>query len=163
MQQESGLDIIISVFIRYSELSAVKYDLEKGIIKVEIALNTSLTDQQRSKFVSSYNKTLGLFYKMGKFQPVFTKLSFLENTGITILRLYRDGKTLREDEMELFVLLLRQEFASLLVRDDNDMGLGALFSSEAKRTLMQKLGGSQKNYHNIFAYRDQGRVFVFNK
>lgn len=163
MVNESGLDAIISVFIRYSELSAVKYDVKSDTIKVETALNDNINEEQRSKFINCCHQSMELFYRMTRMEPVQFALKFIENSGVTILRLYRDSKTLREQEMELFVRLLRQEFASLLIRDANDIASLANHSSEIKRTVLQKIKQSQDSYHNIFAYRDEGRVFVFNK
>jgi len=163
MVSESSLDTIISVFIRHSELCAVKYDVKSDTIKIDTALNDSIDEEKRNKFITCCQKSMALFYGMTKVEPVQFALKFIENSGITILRLYRDSKTLQEQEMELFVQLLRQEFKSLLIRDDNDIAAIANLSGDIKRNLLQKLKQSYDTYHNIFAYRDEGRVFVFNK
>ncbi|MEA4924323.1 MAG: hypothetical protein VB084_03340 [Syntrophomonadaceae bacterium] len=163
MVNESGLDTILSVFIRYSELSAVKYDVKSDTVKIETALSDKVDETKRNNFIDCCQKSMALFYEMTKIQPIKFALSFMENAGITILRLYRDGKTLQEQEMELFVRLLRQEFASLLIKDDNDIATLVNGAGDIKKTLMQKLHQSYDSYHNIFAYRDEGRVFVFNK
>jgi len=163
MENESGLDAIISVFIRHSELSAVKYDVKSDTIKIETALNDNVDEKKRCKFMARCRQSMALFYRMTRVEPVQFALKFIENSGITILRLYRDSKTLREQEMELFVQLLRQEFASLLIRDENDIASLANQSIDIKKTVLQKIKQEHDSYHNIFAYRDEGRVFVFNK
>jgi hypothetical protein len=163
MNNESGLDAVLSVFIRYSELSAVKYDVKRDMVKIEIALNDCLPEEQVKQFEIRYRKTMELYYRMLKYEPTLVELRSIEKSGITILRIYRDGQTLREEEMELFVRLLRQEFDSWLVRDDNDLVTGDLLSGEVKKSLLQKIREYRQPYHNIFAYRDDGRVFVFNK
>jgi len=163
MKMESGLDAVLSVFIRYSELSAVKYDVERDLVKIEIALNDRVPDEQVQLFTKRYRKSMELFYQMLNYQPVTIELGSIEKSGITILRIYRDGLTIREEEMELSVRLLRQEFDSLLVRDDNDIVTGAILNGEVKESLLQKIREYHQPYHNIFAYRDEGRVFVFNK
>ena len=163
MVNESGLDAMISVFIRYSELSAVKYDVKSDTIQIETALNDNINEEKRCKFIARCRQSMDLFYRMTRVEPVQFALKFIENSGITILRLYRDSKTLREQEMELFVQLLRQEFASLLIRDDNDIAALANQSIDVKATLLKKIKQSHDSYHSIFAYRDEGRVFVFNK
>jgi len=163
MKIESGLDAVLSVFIRYSELSAVKYDVEKDLVKIEIALNDRVPDEQVQRFGVKYRKSMELFYHMLNYEPITIELGSIEKSGITILRIYRDGLTIREEEMELCVRLLRQEFDSLLVRDDNDIVTGAMLTGEVKESLLQKIREYHQPYHNIFAYRDEGRVFVFNK
>jgi len=163
MKMDSGVDAIMSSFIRYTELSAVKYDAEKDIIKIEVALNGCIGDQHRSRFVTRYHQSMALFHNMFKIEPSYMDLEIIEKSGITIMRVYRESLTLREQEIELFVLLLRQEFASLLVRDDNDMIAEAALSGDIKDTVLKKIKESRQPYQNIFAYRDEGRVFVFNK
>lgn len=163
MKIDSGVDAILSSFIRYTELSAVKYDAEKDIIKIEVALNGCIGDKHRSSFITRYHQSMLLFHNMLKSEPAYMDLEFIEKSGITIVRLYRESLSLREEEIELFVLLLRQEFSSLLVRDDNDMLAEAAFSRDVKDTVLKKIRESRKPYQNIFAYRDEGRVFVFNK
>lgn len=163
MVSESGLDAIISVFIRHSELSAVKYDVKSDTVKIETALNVNVNEEKRSRFMARCRQSMALFYRMTKMEPVQFALKFIENSGVTILRLYRDSKTLQEQEMELFVRLLKQEFASLLIRDDNDIASLANQSHDIKKHVLQKIMQSYDSYHSIFAYRDEGRVFVFNK
>jgi hypothetical protein len=144
-------------------LSAVKYDVKSDTIKIETALSDRVDEKKRNHFIDGCQKSMDLFFKMTKVQPVKFALNFIENSGITILRLYRDSKTLQEQEMELFVRLLRQEFASLLIKDDNDIVATLSLTGDIKKKLMQRLQQSYDSYHNLFAYRDEGRVFVFNK
>lgn len=162
MDKGSGLDAMMSVFIRYAELSAVKYDAKLDIIKVEIALKDEIISEKADCFLKQYYSCMGLYYNLTKVVPIYNKLKLIENSGITILRLYRDSHTLHEEEIELFVGLVRQKFDSLLIRDDNDMVATAL-SGDAKKNLLDKIRQSHESYHNFFAYRDEGKVFVFNK
>jgi len=163
MDTGTGLDATISVFIRYSELSAVKYDAKRDIIKIEIALNDSIKQEQGSRFINRCHQCMALYYNMTDMEPKHINLQFIENSGITILRLYRDSQTLREEEMELYVRLVRQEFASLLIRDDNNIVELAALSGDEKRNILHKIRQLHESYHNIFAYRDKGRLFVFNE
>lgn len=163
MVDESGLDAIISAFISYSEFSSVKYDVKSNIIKIEVPLNDNIDKEQRRQFITSCRQSMTLYFKMTGVKPVKFDMDFIEKSGIIILRLYRDSKTLRGQELELFVQLLRQAFAALLIRDDNDISAMANSLGDIKQSLLQKIKQSYDSYHSIFAYRDEGRVFVFNK
>lgn len=163
MDKGSGLDALMSAFIRYAELSAVKFDAVRDIIKIELALDTSLTEEQGNRFIIACHQSMALFYKMSNIKPIHISLKFIEHAGITILRLYRDSKTLMEDEIELFIKLVRQEFASWLIRDDNDIVTTAILNGDEEKHLINKIRQSHDCYHNLFIYRDQGRVFVFNR
>ncbi len=163
MDKGSGLDALMSAFIRYAELSAVKFDAVRDIIKIELALDTSLTEEQGNRFIIACHRSMALFYKMSNLKPIHISFKFIEHAGITILRLYRDSKTLMEDEIELFIKLVRQEFASWLIRDDNDIVTTAILNGDEEKHLINKIRQSHDSYHNLFIYRDQGRVFVFNR
>ncbi len=163
VEKDSGLEAVLASFIRYTELSAVKYDAKQDIIKLEIALNRCISDQNRCRFMDRYRQSMELFYKINKIEPSFVDLEFIEKSGITIIRLYREMVYLQEEEIELFVWLLRQEFASLLVKDENDIFAATELSGDFKDTLLKKIRETGQPYQNIFAFRDEGRVFVFNK
>ncbi len=163
MDNGSGLDALMSAFIRHAELSAVKFDAVRDIIKIELALNTSITEEQGNCFIESCHRSMALFYHMKNLKPIHISLKSIQHAGITILRLYRDSQTLMEDEIELFIRLVRQEFASWLIRDDNDIVTTAILNGDEEKRLMNKLRQSHDSYRNLFIYRDQGKVFVFNR
>ncbi len=162
MHERPGLESAMSAFIRYAELSSVKYDAKLDIIKVEIALNDGIQDEQKKGFLTRYTQCIRLYNNIVGVEPIYNNLKVIDNSDITILRLYRDGSTLTEEEIELFVGLVRQEFASFLIRDDNIMA-AAVLSGDEKSNLLSKIRKSNDSYRNIFAYRDKGKVFVFNK
>ncbi|MDD4801592.1 MAG: hypothetical protein PHF24_01435 [Syntrophomonas sp.] len=163
MEMDSGMDAILSSFIRYTELSAIKYDAQKDVIKIEAALNGCINEQQSQRFIAKYNKSTALYHSIKGIQPGYMDLEFIEQYGITILRLYRESQTLQEEEIELFVLLLRQEFVDLLMKEENDMLAQAALTEDIKVTVMKKIKQLKQPCHNIFVYRDKGRVFVFNR
>ncbi|MEQ8199841.1 MAG: hypothetical protein ABRQ24_00305 [Syntrophomonadaceae bacterium] len=163
MDKGSGLDALVSAFLRYAELSAVKFDAVRDIIKIEVALDTSLTEGQGDRFIDACHQSMALFYRMRSLDPIHISLKFIEHAGITILRLYRDSQTLVEEEIELFIRLVRQEFASWLIRDDNDMVTAAFLNGDEKNQVLNKIRSGQESFRNFFVYRDKGRVFVFNR
>jgi hypothetical protein len=163
MGHDEGLDALLSAFICNPELSSVKYDGKKDIIKIEAALNAAINEADRTEFLNRCSQSIRLLMKTRGVEPVYFQLGFQESSGVTILRLYRDSLTLSEEEIELYVKLLRQSFYTLLISDDQDLGAGAFFNGELKRTLLKKIKQSQDDFQNIFAYRNEGRVYVFNK
>lgn len=163
MVDETGLDAILSAFICYSEFSSIKYDVKSDTIKIEVPLNAGIDKDQLRKFITGYLQSMELFHKITGVEPAKFDLDFIEKSRIIILRLYRDSKTLREQELELFVQFLRQSFACSLIRDDNDISAMAGSLGDVKTSLLQRIKQSYDSYHSIFAYRDEGRVFVFNK
>ena len=162
MKDESGLDAIISAFIRYSEFSCIKYEAPGNTIKIEIALQGDFNEDQKLKMLNNICQTMNLYYKISKIEPTLMKLDVIQPDGVTILRLYRDLRSMREEELGMFVRLLRQEYPNSLMKDDNNLLFQDFMFGDVKNSILKRINSSH-NYNHIFAYRDGGRVFVFNK
>lgn len=161
MANNTGLDIFISVSLKYPELNAIKYQANRELIIFEIALKGKIAFQQKKLFEQKTKACLKLFYKMKNKQPVSLDWRFRENSEITLLRFYRDVNSLSEEEIELLVFLLREHFADLLLRDKNSIIAEDSLKRQLKKNLLRKVGN--ENCTDFFAYREEGRVFVYNK
>lgn len=163
MKIESNLDGVISVFQKYPELSCVKYQATENLIKMEFALNGDLGSKKEMYFTNKVMKSLKLYYKILNIEPPHIELRFSCNCGISLLRFTRDLTTFKENELELFIILLRLEFMAILVRDDSDILARYSVSNNRENSLIQVFKQESQPYESIFVYRDEGRVFVFNK
>jgi hypothetical protein len=161
MTNNTGLDIFISASLKYPELNTIKYQANRELIIFEIALKGKITAQQKSIFERKITDCLNLFYKMKNLQAVSLEWRFKDSSEITLLRFYRDVNSLSEEEIELLVLLLREHFDDLLVRDNNSIIAEDSLKRQLKKNLLKKVGN--KNATNFFAYREEGKVFVYNK
>lgn len=164
MTQKSGLDVLISAFVHYPELSSVKYEAAKDQLKIEVALNGPVDEVFIKGFVNKTCDCLRLYHELSYIKPDLWELTYTTQAGITLLRLYRDFKSVTEGEVELFVLLLREYFVSLLVRDENsDVLAEESYAREIRKSLVHKTKQGDILSKNFFAYRDEGTMFVFNK
>jgi hypothetical protein len=163
MDDDLGLDAIITAFLNYSEFSSINYEAFRDTIKIEIALRGDIGEEKKAHMLSRTCQSLQLFYKIAHIEPKLIKMDVVEKEGITILRWHRDIKSLREQELELLVLLLRQEFNDNLVKDEHDFLMAQSVRTRVKNSLLKKIKKHGQISNNIFAYRDEGRVFVFNK
>lgn len=160
MTNNTGLDIFISASLKYPELNAIKFQTDRELIIFEFAIKGRIAFQQKTLFEQKTKDCLNLFYKMKDKQAVSLDYEFRENSGISLLRFYRDVKSLSEEEIELFVLLLREHFADLLLRDNNSIIAEDSLKRQLKKNLLSKAGNEKAT--DFFAYREEGRVFVYN-
>lgn len=164
MAETSGLDMIISVFVRYPEFNSVKYEAGKDQLKIEIALNKPIVNSSLVSFISKVEKCLLLYNKTIRIQPSIFKLENVNQSNITLLRFYRDIKTLTKTEIEIFVGLLRENFGSMLVIDEDiSTESEERYARQIKKSLLHNQKSSEIKTKNFFAYRDHGTMFVFNK
>lgn len=160
---QQGIDVLISAFVHYPELSAVKYEAQKDILKIEILLNAKLPDQVLDQFIDSVKQCLKLYFNLSHTSPRLTEIKYSRSSDITLLKIYRDAGSLSEKEMELYILLLREKFNNILVREQNSRMSEASCEKHIKRNMLQADKNGTLANATLFAYRDEGTMFVFNK
>jgi Zn-dependent oligopeptidase len=81
----------------------------------------------------------------------------------TFIEIHRDVDTITREEISLLIQLLSEEFAAALIVDSRD-------NDQEEQEVQEELIGHMLehfrviNQHNkLFAYREDGRVLVFNK
>lgn len=164
MAEKSGLDISISVFVHYRELNSVKYEAAEGRLKIEVALRGLVDEKVLTEFVDKTKNSLYLYYNLSQVKPVLSDVEYTTQAGITLVRFYRDINSLSESEVDLFVIMLRDSFSSLLIIDDtNDVDSEERYTREIKRNLLHNHKSDITNPKNFFGYRDHGTMFVFDK
>lgn len=162
MAEKSGLEMSISIFVHYRELNSVKYDAKQGRFKIEVALKGIIEDKILAEFKDKMSATLNLYYNLSHVKPLLFDVEYTTQAGITLISLYRDVKSLSEEEIELFVLMLRENFSSLLIIDETNVLVSEeTYAREIKRNLLHN--HKTADSRNFFGYRDHGTMFVFNK
>jgi hypothetical protein len=160
MTNDSGLDIFITISLKYPELNAVKYQVDKDQIILEVALNGKTINQKIKSFTKKTVSHLSLFHKLANKKPTLLELDFKEVSGITFLRFLRDIKSLTEEEIELFFHLLMDDFSNSIIRDNQSIDNREIFKKKVKLIKVIRENSSMTRF---FAYRKEGKVFVFNK
>jgi len=163
MNADSGLDAVISAFIRYPEMSSIKYEAKNNIVDMEMILKGHIVDKQQKRFVERTGQSLALFYKLHQISPRRLEINYAGRRDITILTFSRDIGSLIEEEIELYVILACQEFAAVLLTDEMEQDFNSVSYREFKKSVMRKINSERHPYQKVFAYRDGGKMFVFDK
>jgi hypothetical protein len=163
VSQDRGIDVLISAFVHYSELSVVKYEGHRDILKIEVLLNAKVEDDILEKFIASVKQCLKLYFNLSHTQPGLVEINYSRSADITLLKICRDAQSLSKNEIELLISLLREQFNSILVREQNSKISDASFERQIKRSILQAERNATTSKSTLFAYRDEGTMFVFNK
>lgn len=162
MEIDSGLDIFLTASLNHPEFNAVKYLADKEEIILEIAFDTVIENEKRESLEKKIRACLNLFYRLSGRSPELLDVELTDKAELSFLRFYRDVRTLSQEEIGLLILLLREEFANLLVKDDSDIIAKDAFKRKLKRSILQKINRDNTNPTEFLAYRKEGRIFVFN-
>lgn len=163
MNADSGLDAVISAFIRYPEISSIKYEARDNTVAMEMILKGHIVDKQMKRFVERTKQSLTLFYKLRQINARQLVINFASRRDITILTFSRDNCSLSEEEIELYVILASQAFSAVLLTDMLKQDYNGRSYHDFKKSVMQKINRERHPYQKVFAYRDGGKMFVFDK
>ena len=68
-----------------------------------------------------------------------------------------------EEEIDLYVKLAGFAFPNMLLRETDETELQSKAVNDIKKRLLQDISHKNNTANNIFAYRDRGKMFVFDK
>jgi hypothetical protein len=163
-QVSDGVNLLISILVRYPEIGTVSFDPQNNLLKLTFMLSNIPSHLEISSakelLVSSiiaYNNLEGL--------PLETfDIQLNTYDKVSMLSIFRDVHTISKNEIALLIMLLRGKFKTNLITDYND-------SLQEEDLLMQEeviedMLINIKKHHTekgLIGIREDGRVLVFNK
>ncbi|HPF21161.1 MAG TPA: hypothetical protein PLC88_07450 [Syntrophomonas sp.] len=163
MDIEAALDAVISVFIRNPEISSIQYQAEQNVIAIEMIITENIDVQDNLMICRNLEAALGMIHKLRGTEPKKLGIELNNQGNIGILVLRRDALTLSEEEVDLYVQLAGQKFEAMLLRENDRNSLLKNRFDDIKKQLLQSLNQPDRLTRNIFAYRDRGKMFVFDR
>lgn len=158
MIENTELNKIVNIFFRHVELHSIKFDANKKQLVFELAFAANTTPEGKNDLKLLIDNCMQFYYKQKKIKPVCYQIRISEYGDLTLLNLYRDVGTLSDEELDLFIYILNQNYSTILPADERVIHTDADFiQTNTYKNL------NINAYNNILAYREQGKVFVFNR
>lgn len=161
-QVSDSINLLISMLVRYPEISSICCEPDKKEIKFTFLLNDNKNNI--NDFSKIINKCLNtLFYlKKGEVKNPFN-IKYSICGKLTVLDIYRKLDNLTAQELNLIISLTQEYFRdSLVVEVDELTKEDQLFQEDLIGAMLDNLGQELTN-QKLFAFREEGRVMVFNK
>lgn len=164
LKETLGTNLLISFLIRYPELSSLRYNPESTTVLFTVLLKGEVDVERQKKFVAYVTD---YFSACRELDPRFSPLGQLAQSasdGVTVLLYEQNIEVVSIPETRLFLQLVKDFYRELL-------GEESAFSLRDEEVQMQEeiieqiLGQREqlREEKPIVAYRDGGRVFVYNK
>ncbi|WP_018084406.1 hypothetical protein [Desulfurispora thermophila] len=159
-----GVGLLISILVRYPEVATINYDAGNQVLKFNFIFRHSLPGEVREGFQKILLESIAVFHSLEGYEPLVSYLDYNEGEGLAMLEVHRDVQTLRREEIALIVELVRENLAEYLVLDgeahlfEEDL----LIQEEIIDYLLDNMRGGRAQ-RALFAFREEGRVLVFNK
>lgn len=161
----SGINLLISLLVRFPEILTIHYNLAEAVFKLSFMLKVHLEPKRYAAFRKSFSECLKAYYKMLQFEPVSPKINQKPINAWTLLQVTFYKKSICFEEINLVSNLILNEFNKEVIVDTrgnscltNDRGI---YSEDFIECLLPEKIKQEKE--NLFAFREAGKVYVFDK
>ncbi|GAB6180738.1 hypothetical protein JCM14036_20570 [Desulfotomaculum defluvii] len=160
----NSVSLLISILIRYPEVAKINYDPDKQVLNFTFIHLGILTEQELDGLKNNILSSIEMYNSLECKTPKVVKLDYYISDSITMIEIKRDVATLVQEEISLLVELFRQDIKNSLVTDDNESLVveDLVVQEELIEHMLESVKAKSEN-KRLYAFRDEGRVLVFNK
>ena len=158
-----SVGLLVSLLVRYPEITSINYEPERKVLRLSFLIEQVLSGEQQLKLQAKLKQYLeGHAYLKGQ-QPETIEVTNLSLEKCTFLEIHRDVDTITREEINLLIELLVEEFGESLTVDSRE-------NDREDQEIQEELIGHMLDHfrvlnqrNQLFAFREDGRVLVFNK
>jgi hypothetical protein len=159
-----SIGLLISILVRYPEVATINYDPEQRILKFTFITSRVLDPVQEKDLSGRLLESIEVFSILEGKATRLSMVDYQECESYTMVEIQRDVETLKQEEIALIVELFRQSLENSLVTDEGHSLYeeDLLMQDEIIQHMLESVrdcAGDKK----LFAFREEGRVLVFNK
>lgn len=157
-----SISLLISILVRYPEVASINYEPNSHVLRF-----TFMCTKEIPEWDSFSSETISCLETYNFFENRKAKvigLSHLKCDRLTMIEIRRDVHTLTAEEIALIISLMHNQFPQELISDENDFLLEEdLLVQEELICHMLEIIKDEAPSQKIIAFREDGRVLVFNK
>jgi len=163
-QISDGVNLLISILVRYPEIGTISFDPLHNSIKLAFMLSSILTAHDFETIKTVVLNSIKAYLMLSGAGKHEADVQLSSYDHVTMLAVSRDVATLSKGEINLLITLLRDKFRDVLVTDNNDAMLeeDLLIQEELIDNMLQNVK-SNHTVNRLIGIREDGRVLVFNK
>ncbi|HHU76136.1 MAG TPA: hypothetical protein GXZ24_04480 [Firmicutes bacterium] len=163
-EELSTVDLLVMLLLRFPEIFTINYNLLKSRFELSFMLEKNLGDNKYRKFKENFENATMAYIELSKQESAIPKLSYKAIDSWTLLRVTWEKGNIAFEEVNLVNQIIRSEFKDVLVLDSRVEGLlerDASSNEEFIEFLHPKR--NENDEENLFAYREAGKVYVYDK
>ncbi|ABZ84930.1 conserved hypothetical protein [Heliomicrobium modesticaldum Ice1] len=160
-----SMGLLISILVRYPEVGTVNYDPARRVLKFTFLLQRESVKDKLPAIAQGVKTALEVFHELEGLSPLVTSVEPRLGDGLASLEVHRDVESLSLNEIALLIDLLNQQAGQVILSEDEGEALQEeerLWQEELISHMLDSLksGGYDQQ---VYAFREEGRVMVYNK
>ncbi|HHY38160.1 MAG TPA: hypothetical protein GX507_04445 [Clostridia bacterium] len=159
-----GVGLLISMLVRYPELSRINYNPDAHTIRFSFLVDRFLPKKEFEEIYRSVRISIEAYHGLSGHNVQVFEMTVESFDDVSVIYVTRDTHSLSQEEITLVVELLRGRLGDHLMAD-----FGGSFAEEEivvqEELIQQMLNDLEDSAYekNLVAFRDGGKVLVFNK
>jgi len=163
-ENSKGVGLLISMLVRYPELATVNLDPRGKLIKFTFILTKPVPERDFESIRDRIRLSIEAYLSFKAVEASTIEVEKTNFSDICVLELRRDMASLTQDEISLVIEIVRDACGELLAADRNDHLLeeDLMIQEEIIDEMLQDVRELRQG-KSIVAFREEGRVVVYNK
>ncbi|MDQ7792781.1 MAG: hypothetical protein RDU89_00010 [bacterium] len=160
----NSVSLLISILVRYPEVASVTYNPEATLLKFTFLLARSISGRRFRRVDHQLRKSLDAYGRLEGHPAPGVQLSATTHGGVSVLEMRHDAHSLSREMLSLMIEVVRAELGDLLAIEPNPSLLeeDLAVQEEVIEEMLEDLRESGQD-RNLIAFREEGRVLVFNR
>ncbi len=162
-EETSSVNMLIYLLLRYPQIIFINYNLAKNLFCISFMLKEKLENERYITFRKGFSDCLVTFKEIVGVNHS-TQIKRKNVDGRTLLQVTWKNKNISIEEVNLVSSLVLKEFHRELIietRKENYISQKNNDESEVYEYLQTRK--KEREEENLFAFREAGRVYVFDK
>lgn len=163
-QISDGVNLLISILVRYPEIGTINFNQEKNSLKFTFMLSGIPSSHEFAAIKMHLLNSIDVYHMLECSEAWRADIQLTTHEQVAMLIVVRDVHTLSKGEIALLITLLREKFRDMLVVDCNDsmMEEDLLVQEELIDNMLENVK-QHRTERSLIGFREDGRVMVFNK
>lgn len=159
-----SVGLLISILVRYPEVATINFDPENHLLKFTFIYSQVLGDNELENLKDNLMNSIEVYNLLEGKETRLVSLKRQVYDNLTLIEVQRDVDTLVQEEIALIVELFHRHLNANLVTEENDQFIEEeiIAQEEMIDHMLKSIKGSTEDKF-LFAFREEGRVLVFNK
>jgi hypothetical protein len=163
-QISDGVNLLISILVRYPEVGTISYNSSNQSIKLTFLLTGSPEAKKMAFITNHITSSLAVYHMLKSVKDPLVDIRLSSYEDMAMLTIIRDVGSLSRGEIALIIALLREKVIDLLVSDQSEFLVeeDLLIQEELIENMLENMK-REYDSHSLIGIREDGRVLVFNK
>ncbi len=164
LHQGGTVSLFVSILVRYPEVASVTYRRESHSLKLALLVKTQMPEERVAALKDLVGKSITAYARLAGREVRVLELEVKSRQDVTVVEMWRDLDSLTQNELSMVLMVLRQFCGNELVVDQiphiesEDLAV----QEELIEEMLEDLRDSRQQ-PSLIAFRDEGRVLVFNQ